>query len=154
VTGNYEYSIALARTQSLWNTTQATLGAGSTQTNITLGTTDNATYFGQSMLQTTAPSSARDGSFEVVNASFGLVYYTNGTATSQYFATPDGISGNVGAYFDTAFPSLSVPAALYDDFMKLIKRAFGSLSCDSFGMGCTLDGTCQTFKSDFENYSF
>ena len=41
VTGIAESSVALARTQTYWNTTDSALSAGSTQSNITLGTTDN-----------------------------------------------------------------------------------------------------------------
>ena len=149
------YSIALARTSTSWNTQLMALSATSSLSNITFGANDSSAYAGQSMLNISQVSVAGELTFGylVSKAGFGKVYFQDGVASSQYFKFPQS-SMNMTAFFDTAYPSLSVPNELYEDFFKLFKQAFKGLECENFGIGCSLPSTCATYNSHFENFSF
>jgi hypothetical protein len=101
------YSIELARLPSY----SSGLGAGETKpSNITFGSTNNASYIG---LPSVAMVAQSDYTYALNNLSFGIIYQNNSKDSSQYFYE---MENSYPVSFSTNFKGLGLPASLYSEF--------------------------------------
>lgn len=118
--------------------------------NVTFGGSGNQeSYIDMPSLVVSAGS---DATYPVSEIGFGIVYQTDGSDTSSYFANLTTSSHNV--VFNTNFQGMGLPTEMYAEYTEHINNLTDNVVCVPQSDGeCVLSTPCSD-NTDLLNYSF